>query len=337
MSQAVLPAAFSPEPEPDACAARGDACAACGGMDRRPWEALDGTDGRDYRLHVCRDCGTWGVLPLPGEADLTAYYQEYARLHPESNGIVDSACFFANGGAVHERGQVLRAVLRRLGGKRPRAALDVGCGHGFFLAALKARGIPATGIDLDAAAVARARRWFGVDAHEGSLDEKLPLEDPELITAFEVLEHQRDPLRLAQQIRDRLPPGGWFAGSVPNAGGVGARLHGTRWRCVTAPRHLVYFNERSLARLLERAGFEVVFVGTIRPFAAPNFTWRLRRSLVARAERAGSPLEVALLQGLHRSLTWAKRRIVYGVLNLLVMGLRLGGDNVLFVARRPRA
>jgi len=55
------------------------------------------------------------------------------------------------------------------------ATLDVGCGPGRLLAALRARGNPALGIDVTAAAVRLARRW-GSPVLQRSVFDRLPHE-----------------------------------------------------------------------------------------------------------------------------------------------------------------
>lgn len=137
-----------------------------------------------------------------------------------------------------------------------------------------------------------------------------------------------------RQIYALLKPGVIFAGSVPNVGGIVAKLRGTKWHLMIPPEHLNYFNERSMKQLLSRFGFEVLFVGTIPLFAAPNFSFGIRAAILRLSRRVSiRPLEL-VAKRLNRWLTLVKRYIVYKPLNMLIVKLGLGGDNLLFVARK---
>lgn len=48
----------------------------------------------------------------------------------------------------------------------------------------------------------------------------------DIITFFEVLEHQVDPVGFLETIKGMLNPGGWIAGSVPNRDNFLAKFNG---------------------------------------------------------------------------------------------------------------
>lgn len=271
---------------------------------------------------------------MPAPEELAAWYGRRGHSERET-GLVLSAPGPSARAAVEDRRVWLRLALRLAGSPRPARALDVGCGFGFFLAALEERDIPAVGVDLDGHAVARAREWFGVDARPGSLADATDLHPVDLLSLWEVLEHQPDPAGFLREVRDRIAPGGHLVGSVPNAAGIAARLRGVRWRMVYPPDHLHYFGPGNLAELLRRTGFEPIFVGTVACMAAPNWSLGIRRRILHRAQRLPPGWRPAVLRAAHRALTLTKRHLVYAALNRLIAGLRLGGDNLLFVARRP--
>jgi len=80
----------------------------------------------------------------------------------------------------------------------PRSVLDVGCGEGYVLQALRDGGIGAAlgGIDRspDAIEEARARLGPGVDLQVGDVTDLVPGEDGhDLVMMLEVLEHLEDP------------------------------------------------------------------------------------------------------------------------------------------------
>lgn len=97
------------------------------------------------------------------------------------------------------------AVLRRCTGR----VLDVGCGPGRLVAALAATGVPALGVDVSPAAVARTRRLGGT-ALRRSVFDRLPSEgrwDTVLLLDGNV-GIGGDPAALLARLRELLRPGG---------------------------------------------------------------------------------------------------------------------------------
>lgn len=138
--------------------------------------------------------------------------------------------------------------------------LDVGCGAGAFLAATRTLGFEAWGTDLDRRSVEQARNRRGLEnVHALTLDEFVDRYCSQglrfdVISFFEVLEHQDDPRHFLQKARSILRPGGRIVGSVPNRD----RWAADRDRATEAchgdfpPHHFFWFSERSLQFLLRR-------------------------------------------------------------------------------------
>lgn len=106
-----------------------------------------------------------------------------------------------------------------------RRVLDAACGTGYGSALLADHGASRViGIDIDAEAVAYARRRFarqGVEFRVGSADDTgLPDASIDLITSFETIEHVPDPARLLAEFARVLAPGGRLVMSTPNDWGL---------------------------------------------------------------------------------------------------------------------
>src|SRR5215210_3017936 len=163
--------------------------------------------------------------------------------------------------------------------------LDLGCGAGRFVAALREAGADAVGVDVAEAALERARAV----APEADLrllepDGSIPLEhgSVDLVWCSEVLEHVADAGHLLLEARRVLRPSGRLLVTVPFHGRVKAALVGAlRFDAHFDPlgQHLRFFTRSSLARTLEATGFEPSW---IRAEGGPPL---LRRSLVALARR----------------------------------------------------
>jgi len=163
-------------------------------------------------------------------------------------------------GAEPERFAVRRDwLLARVA--RGDAVLDLGCGEGFFAAALPG---PAVAADVAPEAVRRAR-GRGVDARLVPLDGPLPFEDAsfDVVWLGETLEHMVDPVGALHEVRRVLRPGGRLLLTTPDhppellrrlADDPGAFAEHF------SPRtdHLRFFNAASLGGLLGDLGFQDV-------------------------------------------------------------------------------
>jgi SAM-dependent methyltransferase len=135
--------------------------------------------------------------------------------------------------------------------------LDVGCGSGGALGVAQALGWQVTGVEVDEAAAAKARR-FTSEIHVGDvLGAPFATGRFDVVTALHVLEHVPDPVAMLRCMIGWLAPGGLLIVEVPNAGGLGARLFGKAWSGLELPRHLSHFSPESLTRAVEQAGGRV--------------------------------------------------------------------------------
>src|SRR5215210_2921843 len=140
--------------------------------------------------------------------------------------------------------------------------LDLGCGAGRFVAALRDAGCDPVGVEIASGALERARAVApGADLRLLDEDGSIPLEHGyvDLVWCSEVLEHVADGAHLLQEARRVLRPGGRILVTVPYHGRVKAALIGLlRFDAHFDPQgqHLRFFTRRSLALSLLAAGFE---------------------------------------------------------------------------------
>lgn len=160
---------------------------------------------------------------------------------------------------------------RRAGSVR---VLDAGCGAGEFLAFLGRVGFAVAGVDLSVEAVERARRRNpDAEVKVGSVEERLPFrsESFDAVWCTEVLEHVFDVHATLSELNRVLRPSGVLVLTTP--------YHGVVKNALIAPlnfdrhfnpegSHIRFFTRRTLARVLERAGFSPLTwqgIGRLRP------------------------------------------------------------------------
>ncbi len=161
--------------------------------------------------------------------------------------------------------QQRRAML--LADARPgERVLDLGCGAGRFVGALRDAGADPVGVEIAEAALERARRNVpGADLRLVEPDGSLPLEhgSVDLVWCSEVLEHVADTDSLLLEVRRVLKQGGRLLVTVPFHGRVkGALIALARFDAHFDPRgqHLRFYTASSLAATLRETGFEAVDV-----------------------------------------------------------------------------
>lgn len=152
------------------------------------------------------------------------------------------------------------AQLLELVGPPPARVLDVGCGQGELGHLLKQKGHYVQGVDW-------APPKFELDAFvQADIGAGLPksISGPfDVVILADVLEHMPEPLRLLQDVRERLAPGGAVLVSLPNAvhWSVRAQIASGRFdyanKGILDRGHLRFFTRASAERLFEDAGFEV--------------------------------------------------------------------------------
>lgn len=151
-----------------------------------------------------------------------------------------------------------RYFLKDCNAPRTASLLDVGCGTGNFLIAAWNAGYAVTGAELDPEAARFASHFCGeacvFPLSLESFVQRHPGRRFDVVTFFEVLEHQSDPSHFLNCVISVLKPGGFIALSVPN-----------RARWLTGidpidypPNHFLRWDLSSLRSFLESHGFELL-------------------------------------------------------------------------------
>jgi SAM-dependent methyltransferase len=144
--------------------------------------------------------------------------------------------------------------------------LDIGCGDGRFLRHAKEQGFEVWGIDFDKKSVENVKRNLGIDTvFAMSLEEfyKYAKERGlkfDVITFFEVLEHQDKPREFLEMVKELLKEGGYIAGSVPNRERLLAEIDWKYNNPDYPPHHFFRFSKSSLEKALNFFGFKDIEV-----------------------------------------------------------------------------
>lgn len=140
--------------------------------------------------------------------------------------------------------------------KKESTILDIGCGIGWFPAALEAKGFKVVGIEVSSRIV-ELLKSKGFQVYVGPLENiDIALPEPDLVVLLGVIEHVEDPVRLLNDIHRRFPAAKVLV-SIPNPKrwdfGLGIRNY---WDY--PPNHLTpVWSQLSLDIALKKAGFSL--------------------------------------------------------------------------------
>ncbi len=239
-------------------------CNLCGSDARQPYCPENGLG-----LVQCQNCGFVYVSPRPDAKELYALYGE-TYFHNNESGVVGYSNY------IRDEPNIRRTARRRLEhlGQfvRPGKLLDVGCATGFFLDEAVKQGWDGEGLDVSSFAVDYAHEHFGLKTYHGALTElEFQTGAYDLVTMWDVIEHVPDPTTYVRRAAELLRTGGVISLATPDVDSIPARLAGRRWvGFKLSEEHVYYFSIKTLTRMLNDAGFEVVSVrhiGKYVPFS----------------------------------------------------------------------
>jgi SAM-dependent methyltransferase len=231
-----------------------------------------GVPGR-FAVIRCIACGLVRTDPQP--EDLAAYYPngDYYSFRPPQGPSPRVRVRVRGAYGLDERHSRTRRRLASIGRDRltpglppgpPGDILDVGCGSGAFLLALREAGWRPHGIEINTRAVAAARAAGLEDVRAGDLvGAGYPAQRFDVVRFWHSLEHVRSPrAQLAEALRV-LRRGGSLTIGVPNFASLLSRRARERWYYLDVPRHLWHFEPATLSGLVRDCGFRIARVRTM--------------------------------------------------------------------------
>ncbi|HOW70654.1 MAG TPA: class I SAM-dependent methyltransferase [Phycisphaerae bacterium] len=171
----------------------------------------------------------------------------------------------------------LDAVRRQCPGGR---LLEIGAAYGFFMDLAK-ESFDTVGFEVNPEAVRYARERLGLDVR---CDDFLAATTEsvggpiDVAVMWDVIEHLERPDRFLGHIANLSKPGACLFVTTGDIGSLVARIRGRTWRMIHPPSHLHYFSRKTMTRLLQRTGFEVV---DVRPVGVARSLRQILYSVLA--------------------------------------------------------
>lgn len=202
----------------------------------------------EYDLVECKHCGLIYFNPMPSVEELSRFY---------------SGSYYNFDKSREEgKGMAFARHLKKI--KQTGKFLDVGCATGFFLNGIKSHSDwEVYGTDFGESAVKFAKEKLGLNVVQGELESaSFPDAYFDYIHVNNVLEHVLTPVTLLKECRRIIKPDGVFFLSVPNGFNDSLDIIDF-WKEENKPArskdgHIFFFPARTLLKLIEKTGFEIL-------------------------------------------------------------------------------
>lgn len=257
-------------------------CYLCHHSDADPWAEESG-----YRAMRCRSCGLIYVDPRPSARARSEAVR--TGTHLTETGDLDVTGAFSPLRVVRMTAVMRSLVPHHLRSPRPVRWLDIGCGHGELLIALRRLVPPGStlvGVEPNAHK-ARSARQRGLEV-VSSLDEITSTFD--VISMMNVYGHLPDPVETIEDWSRLLArPGGEMVIETGNAAELSTR--GEYPGALDLPDHLSFIGERHLRLVCALVGMEVRAVKRTRLDGMVGTGHAVVRSIAARRWLVGRPYQ----------------------------------------------
>jgi 2-polyprenyl-3-methyl-5-hydroxy-6-metoxy-1,4-benzoquinol methylase len=240
-------------------------CIICGSRSFSQQFSKPSATGDEFTLVKCDECGLKFLSQVPDEKEIIQYYKKQYFTQRTDRGYDD----YFSGKIKNEIERVFKLNLadldffrfeNTLGSKR--YALDIGCAAGYFVNYLKEKGWHSQGIDVSKVCVDHARK-MKLDVRQGDYIITDFHNKFNLITLWATIEHLHRPdLVLKKAYKDLKTDGRLYLSTCRIDGFNFMKIFGKKWRFFNFPEHIYFFSYRTLKRLLNNSGFEVIVYKT---------------------------------------------------------------------------
>jgi len=238
--------------------------------------------GGEFNLVECRSCGLRYINPRPDKNSIGYFYQDFYQEGP--NLELQKKVKKAGGlmSRIINKDRILD-IKKNFTLSSQARVLDIGCGLGGFLANIKKdSGCSIYGLDFDPRVAEHLNEIKDMDYFHGELaDARYQDQFFDLITMWGYLEHSFDPIGDLREAARILKPDGMLVINVPNGDSMLEKIFRHNWFFHSVPQHLYSFDRYSLAKVLDKSGFQMLprvyfpvtpleILGSILLWATPN-------------------------------------------------------------------
>ena len=244
--------------------------------------------GEYFDLHRCGKCSGIYIRPLLEFSDLKKYYPVSYKPHDPKRtkpcnareSIAKPLRKYIYGRRFNPRGTKINTIRKLLSWMLDKVTyrsfpfpkgegklLDIGCGNGTYLAAVKELGWRGFGVESNRSSARYANKSMGLEVQAEDFEVVVyPEKYFDVITMWHSLEHFSDPKKIIGKVRKLLKDDGILMIGIPNFSSLDRKLFKESWNGLEIPLHAWHYTPGSLHYLLQDSGFEIRrIIHTARP------------------------------------------------------------------------
>lgn len=221
-------------------------CVVCGSTHNKPLYA---------GILKCGECGhVSSDSYLSDEELIELYSKNYFYGEEYSNYLADKKVLQKN---FKLRLKVLKTFIDPAYHK---SLLEIGCAYGFFLCMVTNKFDIVQGIDITREGVLYAQEQLKLNViNDDLLKHDFGDQEFDVVCMWDTIEHLQDPHLYLKKISNHMGRGSLIAITTGDVESLNARISKDKWRLIHPPTHIHYFSKRTLAKLLDNYGFDVIY------------------------------------------------------------------------------
>lgn len=209
-----------------------------------------------FSIYKCPGCGFAFTQDFPVASEIGMYYDapEYISHTDSQKGIINLLYHQARKIALRSKTRfVLKYASIPVG-----TLLDIGCGTGYFLNAMRKKKWVVTGIEKSESTRNYAHNKFGLNIQDSDYLFEIPPKTKDTITLWHVLEHLEKLDETMQSLHRILKDDGVLFIALPNKRSADAVYYQENWAAYDVPRHLWHFSPADFELFANKHNFKLV-------------------------------------------------------------------------------
>jgi 2-polyprenyl-3-methyl-5-hydroxy-6-metoxy-1,4-benzoquinol methylase len=203
----------------------------------------------EFSIVKCKNCGLVYVNPRLTEKEIIKLYNDESispLQYYEDNKKGDEISF-------KKRLKLIEELYKRKG-----KILDIGCNIGTFLKVAKDSGWDCYGIDVNKG-VEKECKKLGINFKARKLEKRsYKKEFFDVIIMNDVIEHLHHPKEFLAMVKNIVKKEGLIFVVTPNVASLTAKVLKKKWHHLKPNEHLVYFSKKTIKKLMEDQGFQII-------------------------------------------------------------------------------